>query len=158
MPAYKIIHFDANSHTATVLFSVTGPRTPHLIPIPHSNNLYLSGQELDNYILTFQPVKPEPIKTESIENLDYILSLVDKTHYDRNAIYYAKVDAYATRHQLLSTSDWTQLPDVQNNLDVEDKQLWIEYRQALRDITEQPGWPLNIDWPKRPHILGVTIF
>ncbi|MAD75174.1 MAG: hypothetical protein CML20_10350 [Rheinheimera sp.] len=22
-----------------------------------------------------------------------------------------------------------------------------EYRQALRDITDQPGWPDNIEWP-----------
>ena len=27
---------------------------------------------------------------------------------------------------------------------------WGIYRQDLRDITAQPGWPLNIDWPKSP--------
>ena len=26
----------------------------------------------------------------------------------------------------------------------------IEYRRALRDITEHPGWPKNIIWPTKP--------
>lgn len=27
---------------------------------------------------------------------------------------------------------------------------WREYRQALRDVSLQPGWPLQIDWPLQP--------
>lgn len=27
---------------------------------------------------------------------------------------------------------------------------WIEYRQALRDIPQQEGFPLNIVWPEKP--------
>lgn len=27
---------------------------------------------------------------------------------------------------------------------------WGIYRQALRDITDQPGFPLNIEWPQSP--------
>lgn len=158
MLEYKIIDFDSNTHTATIIFDVTGKYQTQSIPIPHANNLYLSGQDLDNYIKSFVPIKPKSEKIGKIENLDYILSLVDKAYYDRNSKYYAKTQAHSIRQHLLDSSDWTQLPDVQKNLDDEDKQLWIEYRQALRDITKQPGWPLNIDWPKRPHILGVTIF
>jgi len=46
------------------------------------------------------------------------------------------------RDQLLSKCDWTQLPDTS----LVNKQAWITYRQALRDITLQPD-PLNITWP-----------
>lgn len=28
---------------------------------------------------------------------------------------------------------------------------WAQYRQALRDLPEQGGWPLNIEWPVAPH-------
>lgn len=28
--------------------------------------------------------------------------------------------------------------------------VWGTYRQALRDLTEQPGFPMNIQWPKSP--------
>jgi hypothetical protein len=48
------------------------------------------------------------------------------------------------RAQLLSASDWTQLPD--SPLSDEKKQLWKQYRQALRDM---PAASDTI-WPERP--------
>ena len=50
----------------------------------------------------------------------------------------------ARRDKLLSASDFTQLPDTPHN-----KHDWAVYRQALRDITNQPD-PLNIVWPVPP--------
>lgn len=51
------------------------------------------------------------------------------------------------RSNLLKETDWTQLPDVppltQNK--------WIAYRQLLRDITKQSGYPFNIIWPEIPN-------
>lgn len=52
------------------------------------------------------------------------------------------------RGELLFQSDWTQLPDAP--LSVEVKGAWMVYRQALRDITEQPTFPYDIDWPIAP--------
>ena len=54
--------------------------------------------------------------------------------------------ARAARAELLAASDWTQLPDVP----LATKQAWADYRQALRDITGQPGYPLEITWPTPP--------
>ena len=51
----------------------------------------------------------------------------------------------AQRNRLLLESDWTQLPDVP----IATKDAWATYRQALRDITEQPD-PFNIVWPVPP--------
>jgi hypothetical protein len=51
----------------------------------------------------------------------------------------------ARRDALLAKSDWTQLPDVP----LATKTAWAEYRQALRDITEQPN-PTEIVWPEPP--------
>ena len=50
------------------------------------------------------------------------------------------------RNRLLSTTDWTQLPDVPQAT----KDLWAIYRQALRDITTQTGYPRNVVWPTQP--------
>jgi hypothetical protein len=50
------------------------------------------------------------------------------------------------RDLLLIASDWTQLPDVP----LPTKQAWATYRQALRDITDQPGFPLEVVWPEPP--------
>lgn len=52
----------------------------------------------------------------------------------------------STRQSLLFSSDWTQLPDVP----LETKQAWATYRQALRDITTQEGYPFNVIWPTKP--------
>jgi hypothetical protein len=51
-----------------------------------------------------------------------------------------------TRDGLLKSSDWTQLPDVPQAT----KDMWATYRQALRDITEQAGFPSNVTWPTAP--------
>lgn len=50
------------------------------------------------------------------------------------------------RAQKLYTSDWTQMPDVE----LKTKKEWADYRQELRDITKQSGYPSNIKWPKAP--------
>jgi hypothetical protein len=49
------------------------------------------------------------------------------------------------RNRLLQESDWTQLPDVP----IDTKEAWATYRQALRDVTDQPD-PFNIVWPVAP--------
>lgn len=52
------------------------------------------------------------------------------------------------RREDLTNSDWTQLPDA--DLTETQLQAWRLYRQQLRDITKQPGYPRNIDWPIEP--------
>lgn len=50
------------------------------------------------------------------------------------------------RARLLTASDWTQLPDVP----LETKAAWATYRQWLRDITDQAGFPFDVVWPVAP--------
>lgn len=49
------------------------------------------------------------------------------------------------RNALLSVCDWTQLPDAPV-----DHAVWAAYRQALRDVTSQPGFPWEVVWPEQP--------
>jgi hypothetical protein len=49
------------------------------------------------------------------------------------------------RNELLASSDWTQVADAPV-----DKAAWVKYRQALRDITAQEGFPKNVVWPVKP--------
>lgn len=53
------------------------------------------------------------------------------------------------RDTLLQKSDWTQMPD--SPLDAAQRALWAAYRQSLRDVTAQDGFPLNIIWPTPPN-------
>ena len=50
------------------------------------------------------------------------------------------------RDQLLAATDWTQAVDVPQTT----KDKWAPYRQALRDVPQQPGFPDNIQWPVKP--------
>ncbi|CAB4175195.1 Phage tail assembly chaperone protein [uncultured Caudovirales phage] len=52
------------------------------------------------------------------------------------------------RNILLLNSDWTQLPN--SPLTLQQQQAWTTYRQALRDIPGQTGYPLNVVWPTLP--------
>jgi hypothetical protein len=49
------------------------------------------------------------------------------------------------RGKKLAESDWTQVADAPV-----DKAVWATYRQALRDITAQSGFPWTITWPDAP--------
>jgi hypothetical protein len=53
------------------------------------------------------------------------------------------------RRYFLSQCDWTQINNVP--LTEQEKDAWITYRQALRDITLQPD-PFNIVWPTSPEL------
>ena len=50
-----------------------------------------------------------------------------------------------SRTEKLKDSDWTQIAD-----STADKAVWATYRQALRDITAQSGFPWTITWPESP--------
>lgn len=52
------------------------------------------------------------------------------------------------RNTLLLLSDWTQLVD--SPLTAEKKAEFVSYRQALRDISAQENFPINITWPQLP--------
>lgn len=49
------------------------------------------------------------------------------------------------RNRRIAECDWTQLPD-----SPVDKTAWATYRQSLRDLTKQSGFPWDIEWPKQP--------
>ena len=48
------------------------------------------------------------------------------------------------RDQLLAETDWMALSDVTMSTEMQS------YRQALRDITGQAGFPYSVTWPTKP--------
>lgn len=51
----------------------------------------------------------------------------------------------AERNARLAACDWTQIADAPVN-----SLSWANYRQALRDIPEQEGFPFTVVWPTEP--------
>jgi len=97
-----------------------------------------------------------------VEQLDgkwytkYILGPVftdgETTAAEQEAAYKAMKDAEqatsvrTSRTKLLADCDWTQIAD-----STADKAAWATYRQALRDITAQAGFPWTMTWPNDPN-------
>jgi hypothetical protein len=76
---------------------------------------------------------------------------VTHTKAEQEQAYQAGLDATAAasvraqRDKLLAECDWTQVNDAPV-----DKATWAVYRQALRDITLQAGFPHSVTWPTQP--------
>lgn len=51
------------------------------------------------------------------------------------------------RNDKLAESDWTQVIDAPV-----DQAAWATYRQGLRDITTQVGFPWDVIWPTEPGV------
>jgi hypothetical protein len=159
---YQISSFDPNVHEIGVCFRHGVNIHKVNIKLPVVNGLYPEGIELDNYIMSFSPYLAKEVETQHLQekaaNASYISNLVKEHTKIPVSVIKIRNEAMAKRQTLLYQSDWTQLPDAQSSLDDEEKQRWLEYRKALRDITAQPGWPTKVIWPKMPSVLMVTIY
>jgi len=75
----------------------------------------------------------------------------ETTAAEQEAAYKAQKDAEQAksvreqRGTKLAECDWTQVADAPV-----DKAVWATYRQALRDITTQDGFPWSVTWPDAP--------
>lgn len=108
-----------------------------------ANELYIDGNYDDSlyYIQNNQPIF-FPKKPNQYAVFDW------STHQWIDDINSASSSVLNTRNTLLYSSDWTQIP----NGPLTDKQQtsWAAYRQDLRDITTQSGYPFNVIWPTPP--------
>jgi hypothetical protein len=83
--------------------------------------------------------------------IDQVVDGVTKTAAEQEAEYKAMKDAEQaksvrqSRDAKLAECDWTQVAD-----SPVDKAAWATYRQALRDLTTQSGFPWTIEWPTQP--------
>lgn len=77
-------------------------------------------------------------KEDSMLEISYIHAVAE---YDE--IYAAEI-ARKYRNKLLDSSDKIMVSEKKN-------EAWKIYRQALRDVPEQDGFPLIINWPIKPN-------
>jgi len=64
---------------------------------------------------------------------------------DERALEQEAEEVRTQRDALLKDSDWTQVSDAPV-----DQSAWANYRQALRDLPEQEGFPQEVVWPNPP--------
>jgi len=80
-----------------------------------------------------------PYTTEEQAEYDTKKAAWDAGANDRKA-----AEVRAERNAKITACDWRVLPDVSNS------DVWKTYRQALRDIPTQAGFPWTITWPDAP--------
>lgn len=63
----------------------------------------------------------------------------------------AKDAARTIRDMYLNQSDWV----VTRSHEIGDPvpEVWSSYRQSLRDVPEQEGFPFDIVWPEKPDFI-----
>lgn len=83
----------------------------------------------------------EPFAGAELRFTDGALHWLDPRTTDEKA-----ADARTQRDQLLRECDWTQGRDIADAVAVP----WATYRNALRNLPEQAGFPNSITWPTPP--------
>lgn len=125
-----------------VSFPVSGPSDAFLA----ENNAYKVNLFKDHDRATQKLVACEPYVEGGWA---YTVKVEAKTAEDIAAETASKsAKVRADRDGRLSKTDWTQLDD--SPITNAKKLEWATYRQALRDIPLQAGFPENVSWPKEP--------
>ena len=100
----------------------------------------INGQWFTKYVVG-------PIFTEYTDEEGIVHSVEEQESEYRTRIDEQAEESVRTqRDKLLEECDWTQSRDVLLDNDSD----WTSYRQELRDITLQDGFPYNVTWPTKP--------
>ncbi len=137
MPTISLYYTIVNANGDIVRSQITGDPN---YPVGEGQRL-VEDQVPDYDSLTQYIVRVTPVPSDQ----DYVeYQIKDITYTDEELA----SEAISRRNGELLKSDWTQLPDVP--LTESKLNFWREYRQSLRDVTEQSGYPRNINWPVKP--------
>ena len=107
---------------------------PHIDGFFKASEYYVSGGQA--------------IKFPSRPNDFYVWDYAQQAWVVSDSLAIAK--AMEKRARLLQLSDWTDTASAPTRLGATLYEAWQAYRQALRDITQQSGYPENINWPTAP--------
>lgn len=89
------------------------------------------------------------------------VTLGDQVEYTRMAVTVkpahvpTEEEVRGHRDNLLADTDYTQMPD--SPLTDDCKADFAVYRQGLRDVTDQAGFPGDVEWPEMPSAVNTAI-
>lgn len=133
-----------------------GPLSPEVVEMFDSDPVFEGPQATGGTVYQYSMRQGVEQQSDGKWYTKYVLGPIftdtpEATAAEQEAAYKAMKDAEHAkavredRNQKLKDTDWTQLAD-----SPVDKAVWATYRQALRDITAQPGFPWEINWPTQP--------
>lgn len=127
------------------------------------NNVSFPSTPTDEHFITrgYEPYIDSPmpefnqgqkaVRSESLSKIDgkwqYSWTVTSLTAEEQQKVNEGIAGAIREeRNRLLRDSDWTQGKDIDSSISTP----WAAYRQQLRDITQQGGFPLSVNWPQKP--------
>lgn len=133
---YEIFAVNEDAGVMEIVYTADGHPTQHI-----GARLPADGELLEDVIKAYAPVNfwiELSVKRQSVAvGLSGTIEAVD-TVLDPAAVTRAERDALLAGTDIYGLSDMTMTPEM------------LAYRQALRDITSQAGFPESIDWPTKP--------
>ncbi len=109
--------------------------------IPNVENEETTAKTMYSYDLYSLVVTYRENLAEEIErNLESWLIKAKEEDYNE-----AAAEIRKKRDELLASTDWTQMADTA--LPKAKQNAYKVYRQALRDVPEQPGFPYDVEFP-----------
>ena len=118
----------------------------------YNNQKYTSLYSLRQAIWQNERKAYGELKTqEEFDNLDLKVTLEEYNPEDELPDEAIAQRIRNERNSLISQTDFYVQPDDPST--PEGLEAVKAYRQALRDITEQKGFPRNVEWPEVPNVL-----
>ncbi len=151
---YELISFDESYGTVVVKYYTDEFSEGFIynIDIPIEDNKFAPKEQIEALIKLHEPKaqiqRIISLRKEQISLPEEIKSLVKQNNVAIDVTLDKAESVRAIRNELLNASDYTQLLDVP--LPEIEKKAWAAYRQELRDITKQAGFPETIVYPLSP--------
>jgi hypothetical protein len=134
---------DAVQLFPNVSFPSTEPEQEFL-----ENNSVMVVQHWENFDNSSEVLEPSEPYIKGNKVYTYVKrakTLAELEQEETNILIAKEKEIRVRRNQLLKDSDWTQVADAPV-----DKAAWATYRQELRDVTSQEGFPFNVVFPNPP--------
>lgn len=129
---------------------------PHLFVPTDVESLGFGIYEITEIPTTEYPFKPVEVAPDKRNGIYFqTWSVIEMTEEEKLAATENESRRVRSKRDVeLIKSDWTQLADAP--ITYEEKVLWTNYRQKLRDIPSQAGFPWKVVWPTISSITGVV--
>ena len=141
-----------NNITGEILYSIVVESVEQLSPVL-DNTVYLEvAGFIDNGKYYLDPQSQQTVafsdKPDQYHTWNWDTKSWQDTRTDQEKYTQTAKTVKTQRTNLLNASDWVVVKAMDQGTQVPEA--WQTYRQQLRDITQQPGYPFTVTWPESP--------
>jgi len=141
-----------NTIIGEIVNNVSTQNSDNLSPYPPDFSYLEVSEPIDDSKYYIDPQSQQIIAFPEKPNQYHTWNWTTKTWQDlrteQQKYSQAAREIQRQRAQLLASSDWVVIKAMDQGTQVPEA--WSTYRQQLRDITQQTGYPFTVVWPTAP--------